>query len=405
MSGECGVEAPGPTLRVHALVDTLRSGGAEFLLADFAEVAAGAGIDLSVAAIEPLDPASVAAERLRERALEPEAVGLTRIAALETLPRMRAHLRGRRPDIVHTHLSTADLVGGIAARSLGIPSVTTIHADSWSAAGHRDRLKTWLSTQVRRRCAATVIAVSESAKGVYLAEGRDVPAHVTVVRNGIVDRAQPGSGRRVRRELGLDQDATVITALSVLRPEKNFEAAIDALALLRDRFTAARLVIAGDGPHEEAVRRRASRLGDSVLPVGYRNDVMELLDATDVLIHPSHFDAFPTTLLEAMAASVPVVTTGVGGMLEIVEPGETGILVDPPPTAAAFATALTLLLADRELRTRLGAAGRLRYEREFSARPWARRVRAVYDRVLTGQRKNSGGGRRSPSTGSPRAGI
>lgn len=379
-----------PPVRVHALVDTLGYGGAEFLMADFAEVAAGAGIELSIAALKPLTPPAPAADRLRLRGFEPQAVPVTSMLHPRELRRVRAHLARLRPDLVHTHLSTSDFLGGIAARSLGIPSVSTIHAD-WSGDGRADRVRSWLSSRARRHCAGTVLAVSESARSAYLTQGRDVPAHVTVVRNGIVDRARPGTGPRIRQELGLGQDELVVTALSELRPEKNFEASIDAIALLRDRFPDARLVIAGAGPHEQVVRRHAARLGGAVVLSGHREDAMELLDASDVLIHPSHFDAFPTTLLEAMAASVPVVATGVGGMLEIVEADVTGVLVTPP-SAEAFAAALAPLLERRELRARLGSAGRGRYEREFTAESWARRVRGVYDRVLTarGEQGQSG---------------
>ena len=367
-------------VRVHALVDTLYFGGAEFLLADFAEVAADAGIELSVAALKPLTPPAPAADRLRLRGFEPEAVPVTSMVHPRELRRVRRHLAGLRPDLVHTHLSTADFLGGIAARSLGIPLVTTIHADWW-ADEWRERTRTWLASRARRHCADTVVAVSESARTAYLAAGHDIPEHVTVVRNGIVDRARPGSGAGVRQELGLGRDELVVTALAELRPEKNFEAAIDALGLLGDRFPNARLVIAGAGPHEDALHRHAVRLGGAVVLPGHREDSMELLDATDVVIHPSHFDAFPTTLLEAMAASVPVVAAGVGGIPEIVEADVTGVLVTPP-SSEALAAALTPLLERRELRVRLGSAGRERFEREFSAEPWAHRVRAVYDRVL-----------------------
>jgi glycosyltransferase involved in cell wall biosynthesis len=123
---------------------------------------------------------------------------------------------------------------------------------------------------------------------------------------------------------------------------------------------------------------------------------MQLLDATDVLVHPSHFDAFPTTLLEAMAASVPIVATGVGGMLEIVEHEVSGILVPPPPTALAFAHALTPVLADAELRRRLAAGGRARFDREFSALPWVRRLRDTYDAVISARAEATGRGGRRP---------
>jgi glycosyltransferase involved in cell wall biosynthesis len=370
------------SVRVHVLVDALWGGGAELVLADFAEVATGAGIELSLAALKPLTPPAAAADRLRRLGYEPESVPVTSMIHPRELRRVRKHLARVRPHLVHTHLGTADFIGGVAARSLGIPSVATIHADWWPD-GWANRLRTWLASSSRRHCADAVLAVSESARRTYLAEGRDVPEHVTVVHNGIVDRASPGTGARVREELGLGREDLVLTMLSRLRPEKNFEAAIDAVALLRDRFPNVRLVIAGDGPHEKVVRGHAARLGDVVVVAGHREDAMELLDATDVLVQPSHFDAFPTTLLEAMAAGVPVVATEVGGIVEITEADVTGILIPPPPSAERLAAALVPLLEGKELRTRLGLAGRARYESEFTAEAWVRRVRAVYDRVLT----------------------
>jgi len=398
--------AQGGPVRVHAVIDTLGSGGAEFLLADFAAVAAGSGIELSVAALKPLEGQVPAADRLRSQGIEPVAVPVTRTLGPLGLRRVRAHLAALRPDLVHTHLSTADFLGGLAAKSLGIPSVATIHADWWAADERSERLRIWLATQARRHLASTVIAVSESARAEYLSAARDSPEHVTVVRNGIADRACAGCGAEVRRELGLDSDDLMITALSRLRPEKNFEVAIDAVTVLRERHPNVRLVIVGDGPHEDAVRRHAERSGIGVVLTGHREDPMAVLDATDVLLHPSRFDAFPTTVLEAMAASVPVVATAVGGILEIVQPGVTGVLVPVPPSAAAFADALAPLAADQSLRRRLGAAGRRRYEREFSARAWAGRVRAVYDHVLSRQRVPPlRPALPGSSSGSPRAGC
>jgi len=101
-----------------------------------------------------------------------------------------------------------------------------------------------------------------------------------------------------------------------------------------------------------------------------------------VLLHPSRSDALPTAVIEAMACSVPVVATDVGGIGELVEDGSTGTLVPPPPTAPSFAAALAPLLDDAGLRRRAGAAARARFEVEFTAERWARRMRAIYVSVL-----------------------
>jgi glycosyltransferase involved in cell wall biosynthesis len=176
----------------------------------------------------------------------------------------------------------------------------------------------------------------------------------------------------------------VLAMVSAMRSEKGHGVALDALRRLVERLPQVRLIIAGDGPTAAEVARMAAPLGDAVVLAGYRDDVMEFLDATDVLLHPSRTEAFPTALLEAMAASVPVVATRVGGIPEIVVHGRTGVLVEPPPLADRFADALLPLLCDADLRRRMGVAGRRRFEEEFTAQLWAARVRAQYDAVLAG---------------------
>jgi glycosyltransferase involved in cell wall biosynthesis len=370
---------------VHALIDNVRSGGAEFLLAELADVAEPNGIKLSVASLEPAHVPSPAADRLRRRGIEPAIVPVSSLVSASDLWRVRRHLARRRPhiDLLHTHLGMSDFVGNLAARSLGIPSVATIHANWWPS-DRRSRARNQLTSWARRHCTACVVAVSDSAKVAYLAGRRDRPEHVVVVRNGIADRARRGSGQRVRAELGLDHDAVLITMLSKLRPEKNFETGINVAVELRREFPNVRLLIVGDGPHEAAVRSHASRCGDGVRLLGHREDVMEILDATDIVLHPSHFDAFPTTVLEAMAASVPVVATATGGIVEIIENGSCGVLIPSSVDVQGFVTALRPLIADHERRRQMGRAARRRFEATFTADRWAARLRALYDDVLTG---------------------
>jgi glycosyltransferase involved in cell wall biosynthesis len=236
---------------------------------------------------------------------------------------------------------------------------------------------------VRRRCAARVIAVSEAARQSYLDQSLDRPERVVAVHNGIVDRATPGTGRAVRAELGIPAEAPVIATLSVLRHGKNHDISAEAVRLLGDRFGDLRLLIFGEGPERPNIERYTRDLGERVMFTGHRDDVLNVLDAVDVLVHPTSVDAFPTALLEAMAARVPAVATAVGGIPEAVEDGETGILIEPPPTAAALAAALAPLLEDRTLRERLGARGRERFEAQFTVDRWLERLLAVYDVALT----------------------
>ena len=367
-------------MRAHMLIDGLTLGGAEMVLAELAAAAPAAGIDMTVGFLTSR-PGTHAVPRLREHGVEPEEVGVVRLSPGAVLA-VRRQLARVRPDVVHTHMQASDILGTVAARSLGVPVVSTLHTMVWDHGG-REGVKEALATRLRRHLAARVIAVSEFARERYLAEGRDRPPHVAVVRNGVRGARTPGAGRAVREELGIAEDDLVVSLVATLRPEKAHEVAIEAIGRLRARSLPVRLLVAGDGPHREEVRRAAAAAADpqTVVLAGFRDDVMEVLDATDVLIHPPHYDALPTSLIEAGAAAVPAVATRVGGIPEIVEDGVSGVLVDAPPRAEALAAALEPLLGDRDRRLRMGAAARERFEREFSAESWAGRLRALYDEV------------------------
>jgi glycosyltransferase involved in cell wall biosynthesis len=180
--------------------------------------------------------------------------------------------------------------------------------------------------------------------------------------------------------------------VSVLRSGKGHDVAARATAALRERFPNLRLLVLGTGPDRERIARDLEPLGDSALMAGHRDDVLEVIDAMDVLIHPSLIDALPTALIEAMAASTPVVATAVGGIPEMVIPGETGILIGAPPTSSELVGALGPLLADPGLRRRLGAAGRSRFLGEFSVDRWMQRLLPVYEDAIAGCAGGSLGG-------------
>jgi glycosyltransferase involved in cell wall biosynthesis len=368
-------------VRVHMLIDSLRHGGAELLIPTLAAVAPDAGIDISVGYLQDLDD-SPGRERLREFGVEPTLVGIPDRLYTSALPRIHRHLRDVRPQIVHTHLSASDLAGGFVARAMGIPSVSTVHTTEWRDEDRVDQVKTDLTALVRRGCAARVVAVSEGARERYLAFAPERPERIVTIHNGVRDRPQSGAGRRVRDELGLEADDLVVATLSKLRPEKAHDVALKAVDQLRDAFPRLRLLIVGDGVERPALERAAAPMGNAIKFAGYRDDVMAVLDAVDVVIHPSRREAFPTTLLEAMAASVSVVATDVGGVPEIVEDGVTGVLVDAPPRPEVFAAALAPLLRDAALRNRLAGAGRKRFTERFTAEAWAERLRGLYDEIL-----------------------
>ena len=135
--------------RVHALIDSLTWGGAEMLLADFAAGAGSAGIELSVGYLVDVD-GSPAAAPLRARGVDPQLVPIRSALNPADARRVRRHVAGVRPDVLHTHLAYSDLLGGLAARRLGLPAVCTVHVMQLEASA-RARARTALTTAVRRR--------------------------------------------------------------------------------------------------------------------------------------------------------------------------------------------------------------------------------------------------------------
>jgi len=374
--------ARGQSLRVHLLIDSLNWGGAESLLADYAAAAGARGWSVSVG---HLHARMGSAERLRAAGVEPVHVPIRSLLGRADRRAVQRHVEASRPDILHTHLGYADLLGGLAARQLGIPAVSTLHVMEWAGPA-RDRVKSRLMALARRRCCERVIAVSDAARAVYLSEGWDRPERVVSIHNGIQDNAAPGAGGAIRAQLGLDTSDLVISMATVLRHGKGHGVAAAAVEELSVQFPHLRLVVLGDGPDRDAIARQLAPLGERVVMTGHRDDVLAVLDATDVLVHPTTIDALPTALMEAMAARVPVVATDVGGVPELIEHGANGLLVRSPPTPRAFAEALRSLLADPGRRAAMGSRARERFENDYDADRWLDRLLPVYEAAMGAKR-------------------
>lgn len=371
-------------MRVLWLIDSLTAGGAEALTAAFARARDPEGIELHVCALKSLDGNPHEAE-LRELGVPVTNLGARTLRDLRALARLRRLVRRTRPDLVHAHLAYAILWACLAVRDR--PVVATLHTPpgtrTWrSREGWRQAL---LSRALRRRC-ARVVAVSEALRRAYV-EAWSLPAdRVEVVPNGVeLDRFRPldGAARRaLRAELGIPAAAPLVTTVAVLRPGKGIEVLLEAAARLAADVPAARFLVVGDGPLRGVLERRAAAadLGERVRWLGHRGDVPRLLAASDLFVHPSLADAYPTALLEAMAAGLPALASAVGGVPEILGDPPCGVLV-PPGDAEALAAALRGLLADAEGRAELGRRARRRAEEALSARAWAQRLEALYRRV------------------------
>lgn len=208
------------------------------------------------------------------------------------------------------------------------------------------------------RCAHQVVANSEAAASHLWQEG--VSAHrIQVIPNGI-DIVRYNVRRGVR-------PVTTVVTVANLRSEKAHEVLLHAAAHLLPRHRGLRYLIIGDGPRREELMQLATSLGldSQVTFMGHREDVPALLAQADVFVLPSRSEAFPNGAMEAMAAGVPVIASRVGGLLDLIEDGRTGILVSPTEPAA-FAAAIEQLVLHPERAFALGRAARDEIARRYS---------------------------------------
>ncbi|MGA2065032.1 MAG: glycosyltransferase family 4 protein [Thermoguttaceae bacterium] len=297
-------------------------------------------------------------------------------------------------DLFHTQNTGCEEMP-VAARLARIPSVLgTFHVDSTcdlegARSGFTYRALEWISN----RCLHRAIAVSEATRRDWIAR-TGIPEHrVVTIHNGIDPErfCRKTSAGEARRRLGLPEDGQAVAGVGRLNAAKGFAYLIEALALLRQEFPKANVVLAGSGPLREKLESRAAALGlaDRVVFLGQCADVDPVFDAADVFVLPSLSEALGFALLEAMAHELPAVGTRVGGVPEVLVPEETGFLV-PPRDAAALAAALRPLLSSAELRSRMGQAGHQRVLQHFREDEMVRKTIDIYRQMLHNSRPCGG---------------
>lgn len=354
-----GVSAPaspdGPgadRLSVLHVIAPGEFGGAESVVSGLASGFVDRGHDVHVAVI--LDP-GVADPPFVSRLSSSG----TDVTVLRLPP--RGYLRERRaligliaslnPDVVHTHGYRADVIAGLAARTTGVPVVSTAHGEI--PGGPKDRLYLWLQKRAYRGFDGVVAVSRPLASRLHASLKGRTPVHT--IPNAWDPPGDPLDRKEARTRLGLPDGAFVAGWVGRLGWEKGPDILVEAAGRLRDLDLS--FCIVGDGPGRPALVERARDQGLDVHWAGAVADAWRLFTAFDLLVLSSRTEGTPMVLLEAMHAGVPIVATAVGGVPDIVEEGA-GWLV-PPGDPDALAVAMRHAFADRAERERraLAAAG------------------------------------------------
>lgn len=364
-------------LRVLHVVDSLGIGGAERLEVTFADAVRDQPVELAVVA---LDQRSITCEdqvRATGAHVEvwPRRYGALRDAAL-ILVRLVIFCLRWRPDVIQTSLTHANGLGTLAGRITRVPVVAVLHGTAAEMSRHSTRVQR-LETWALATGASAVIAVGQGVADSHASRFRGrVPL---VVPNAVAaPSTDAGYAARLRADiLGSDKELLMLW-VGRLVPEKGVPHLLDAIVLLGDRHPNALLAMVGLGDLEQEVRQllRDKDLENRMVMLGWRPDVSDLMAAADVFVTASLWEGLPVSVLEAMAAGLPVVGTEVGDLPEVLGDGR-GVLV-PPGSAHDLAVALDAVLADPERRRGMAAAAQEYVEARHGARSWVSSLLQVY---------------------------
>jgi glycosyltransferase involved in cell wall biosynthesis len=280
----------------------------------------------------------------------------------------------RRFDLVHAHAAKAGVLGRLAAATGRVPAVYTPHCFPFAVPDARARR--WFGLAVERALApltAAIVCVCEQERDAAVAHGVRPRRELAVIHNGCracAGEADPAVAR-------LRERGPVVGAVTVLRPQKRLDVLLAAAPRILTAVPEATVVVVGNGPELASLRAAAD---PRVVFVPFQAPAARYLQALDVYVLPSDWEAFPIGLLEAQACGVPQVATDVGGTPEALV-SATGTLV-PPRDPAALADAVVALLRDGDRRAAMGAASRARHAERFTVERMVAATAALYDAVL-----------------------
>jgi glycosyltransferase involved in cell wall biosynthesis len=368
-------------VRLLHVIEAMHQGGAETVVLEHVRHASP-DFDVLVCALNRGGPALEEAGALGARTFV-LSKGHDRLRGIVQLARL---MRDEHVDLVNGHNPTGALYATVAARLAGVKAILrTEHSTHY--AGRHSGLYALAVEPTLIRMARRVICVCETVRAGHARRFPWARSRTVTVLNGISPAPPSRAGLEVRRDLGLGVDDRVALTVGSLTTQKAQHVMIEAFARVVSRIPQARLLLAGEGKLAERLRAQVRDLGlDGIVRfIGARQDVPDLLAAADVFVLSSVREGLSISILEAMRAGLAVVVTRAGGCAEAVADHETGRLVpveDPP----ALADALLEILSDPERAAAMGAAGRARWSRCFSAERMVRETEALYRQVLQASR-------------------
>ncbi len=296
-------------------------------------------------------------------------------------------LERERFDLIHTHNAHNGVIGRVLARVRGIPSVHTWRYSPLDAADGPIERGVYFGAEATASRAGNFVCFQNPDDLDLAVSSRIVRRNQAfLVGNGIdVDRYQHPQRPRetTRASLGSSADARIVLCVARFAERKHVEDVVSAFSMISQDLPNARLVLVGEGERESKLRAQVAQLGlaERVVFTGHRNDVADVLAASDVLCLASRREGIPRAVMEAMAAGCPVVATDVVGTKTLLEHRRTGLLA-PFADPAALSASVLEVLRDLPLAESLRQNARIEVERNWSQGAVAERVSRIYERCL-----------------------
>ena len=368
--------------KILVLIKCMGHGGAEHLVVSMMRHRNRADFDFEVAYV--LEDRNTLVPELRESGVVVHSLGSHGNYDLRWTWRLRALLAERRFDVVHSHLPYAATFGRLVSSTLSPhrPKLVYTEHSMWDKMAVSVKALNRVSVGIDDR----LIVVSEACRQ---SMPRKLRHRARVVVHGI--ETEPIAAARehrnehrgsVRAELGVPEGELLALTIAGLRWPKGYDVLLSAAGQTLERGTAVRFVSVGDGPlrHDLEHRRAALSLGERFVYLGEREDVPRLLAAADMFVLPSRQEGLPLALMEAVCSGLPLVTTAVGEVPNLLTDG-TDALVVPPEQPGALADAIGQMARHPELRERLSSAV-LSLAARFDVRRCVREVEAIYDELV-----------------------
>ena len=370
---------------LHIVGDS-QYGGIVRIILGLGQVARASGWQVDVLTTDPTVQSAVRRESFGVIDLDVIRRNIRPFWDLAGLFRLLNFLRRERYEIVHTHTSKAGFVGRLAAWLAGVPIVVhTMHGFAIHEAS-----PAWAQTaysaleRLASRWCHHIVSVSEFHRNWALELRICSEAQIQAIPNGITPSQVGGyfESDGVRRKLGVGEGELFILSAARLAPDKGIQYLLQAAALLPRGGQRFRVVVAGDGPARSQLERLARELGvaDVVSFIGFREDIAELLAASDLVVLPSLREGLSISLLEAMAAGKPIIATSIGSHREVAAQGAMAMLV-PPADGPAIAGAIQQLAGDPSLMAGLAARARALFESRYTEERMLKSYRRLYLRL------------------------